>query len=67
MILTLSCALIAVLHRVQQKLVIIAGDVSGFSQTFSGVRLLAMMKAPAWVAATTLRETTSLKAGSAAL
>ena len=35
--------------------------------TFSGMRLLATMKAPAWVAATTLRDTTSLKAGSAAV
>ncbi len=35
--------------------------------TFSGMRLLATMKAPACVAATTLRETTSLKAGSAAV
>lgn len=31
------------------------------------MRLLATMKAPAWVAATTLREMTSLKAGSAAV
>ena len=35
--------------------------------TFSGMRLLVTMKAPACVAATTLRETTSLKAGSAAV